>query len=83
MNRAKATKPGQPTVYVELTAEEESIERMRWSAHDEKRRQKEHMHRRKREKPSPEEQLEMIAKDGVDAWKIKMKAVDDKYPAPA
>ena len=36
--------------------------------------------KRKAEYPSIEEQLDKIYNDGIDAWKIVIKATKDKYP---
>jgi len=35
---------------------------------------------RKAEYPSIEEQLDKIYNDGIDAWKVDIKAIKDKYP---
>ena len=35
---------------------------------------------RKAEYPSIEEQLDKIYNDGIDAWKVVIKATKDKYP---
>lgn len=37
-------------------------------------------HYRKNEYPSIEDQLDMIYHEGLDAWKLKIKEVKDKYP---
>lgn len=36
--------------------------------------------KRKAEYPSIEEQLDKIYNDGIDAWKVVIKATKDKYP---
>jgi len=36
--------------------------------------------KRKAEYPSIEEQLDKIYNDGIDAWKVDIKAIKDKYP---
>lgn len=37
-------------------------------------------HHRKNAYPPIEDQLDMIYHEGVDAWKLKIKEVKDKYP---
>ena len=37
-------------------------------------------YKRQREYPSIEEQLDKIYHDGIDAWKVVIKATKDKYP---
>ena len=38
--------------------------------------------KREREYPSIEDQLDKIYHDGIDEWKVVIKAVKDKYPKP-
>jgi hypothetical protein len=37
-------------------------------------------HHRKNEYPPIEEQLDMIYHEGLDAWKLKIKEIKEKYP---
>jgi len=37
---------------------------------------------RKENRPSVEGQLDKIYTDGLDAWKLQMKAIDDAFPKP-
>ena len=41
---------------------------------------KEYQHKRAAEYPSIEQQLDDIYHNGIDGWKITIKAVKDKYP---
>ena len=38
--------------------------------------------KREREYPSIEDQIDKIYHDGIDEWKVVIKAVKDKYPKP-
>tara|TARA_B100000886_G_scaffold291771_1_gene217402 strand:- start:1292 stop:1654 length:363 start_codon:yes stop_codon:yes gene_type:complete len=42
-----------------------------------------YIEKRQKEYPPLEDQLDKIYHDGVDSWKVEIKAIKDKYPKPS
>ena len=72
-------------LYVELTEEEIDAFDARESAHTTKmleRAKVQYRLDRAAAYPSVEDQLDKIYRDGLEAWKLDVKAVKDAYPKP-
>ena len=67
---------------VELTRNEITETETRWADADKEHEANQYKMRRRMEYPSMEEQLDKIYHDGIDAWKVDIKAIKDKYPKP-
>lgn len=71
---------------VELSPEEEAEILAEWAANDKKKADYErdygYQDKRRAEYPSIEDQLDKIYNQGLEAWKLDIKVVKDKYPKP-
>ena len=50
--------------------------------HNELKAQNEYIEKRQQEYPSIGDQLDKIYHGGIEAWKLEIKAIKDKYPKP-
>ena len=82
MNKAKATPPGQETIYVDVPSEEAEKLKVEWEATDKETAAVQYKARRLYDYPTVADQLDVLYHKGFDAWKLMIKAVKDKHPKP-
>ena len=86
MKRAKATKPGAPTEVQDLTEEEIELALQAAKSHLEMKRLNKYKSDRAQAyiqtMGHAEDQLDFIYRNGIKAWKAKIKEIKDRYPKP-
>ena len=82
MTRAKATPPGEPTTVLNFTVQEEAARNNEIEIKERRRSSMAYKQARKKGYGSLEDQLDMIADEGLAAFKAHRKAVDEANPKP-
>ena len=67
---------------VELTKIEEDKIKAEWAANDKLAAANKWKEDRQGEYPSIVDQLDLLYHEGLDGWKLAIKAIKDKYPKP-
>jgi len=67
---------------IKLTDEEEASTRAEWAKEDSKIKATQYSRDRQMAYPSLQDQFDQIYHEGIDAWKVTIKAVKDAHPKP-